>query len=49
MKITVKAKEVEIEMDDQNTESFNRYDSRVDFVIKIVKAMTDECLKLLDK
>ena len=47
MKISVKVKDIEIEMDDQNTESFNRYDTRVEFVIKIMKSMSEEAMKLL--
>lgn len=47
MKISVKVKDIEIEMNDENTESFNRYDTRVDFVIKIMKSITEEAMKLL--
>jgi hypothetical protein len=46
MKIRVKLKDIEIEMNDENTESFNRYDTRVEHVIKIIKSMSDEVLKL---
>jgi hypothetical protein len=46
MKIRVKLKDIEIEMDDKNTESFNRYDTRVDHAIKIIKTMSEEVLKL---
>jgi phage host-nuclease inhibitor protein Gam len=46
MKIHVRLNDIEIEMNDENTESFNRYDSRVDHVIKIIKSMTEEVLKL---
>ena len=33
-------------MTDENTESFSRYDTRVDNVIKIIKIMSEEVLKL---
>ena len=46
MKIRVKLKDIEIEMTDENTESFSRYDTRVDNVIKIIKIMSEEVLKL---
>lgn len=46
MKIRVKLKDIEIEMNDENNESFNRYDTRVDHVIKIIKSITEEVLKL---
>jgi hypothetical protein len=46
MKIRVKLKDIEIEMTDDNTESFSRYDTRVDHVIKIIKTMSEEILKL---
>jgi phage host-nuclease inhibitor protein Gam len=46
MKIRVKLRDIEIEMNDENTESFNRYDTRVDHVIKIIKSITEEVLKL---
>lgn len=46
MKIRVKLKHIEIEMNDENTESFNRYDTRVEHVIKIIKTMSEEVLKL---
>jgi hypothetical protein len=46
MKILVKLRDIEIKMDDKNTESFNRYDTRADNVIKIIKIMSEEVLKL---
>jgi len=49
MKISVRIKDVKIKINDENTESFNRYDTRVDFVIKIIKSMSDEATKLLNE
>ena len=46
MKIRVRLNDIEIEMNDENTESFNRYDSRVDHVMRIIKSMTEEVLKI---
>ena len=46
MKIKVRLKDIEIEMNDENTESFNKYDGRAENVIKIIKIMSEEVLKL---
>jgi hypothetical protein len=47
MKIIVKVKDVKIKMDDNTAEGFNRYDSRVGFVIEIIKSMSVEAVKLI--
>lgn len=49
MKIVVKVKDVKIKMDDNTSEGFNRYDSRVGFVIDVIKAMSLEAVKLLNE
>jgi hypothetical protein len=46
MQIKVRLKDIEIEMNDENTESFNKYDSRIDHVIKIIKTMSEEVIKI---
>ena len=47
MKILIKVKDVKIKMDDSNNDSFTKYDTRVEFVVKIIKSMSDEAIKLL--
>ena len=46
MEIKVRLKDIEIEMNDENTESFNKYDSRIEHVIKIIKTMSEEVIKI---
>jgi hypothetical protein len=47
MKIIVKIRDIKIKMDDQNTESFSKYDTRVEHILTTIKAMTEEAKSLL--
>ena len=46
MKIKVRLKDIEIEMNDENAESFNKYNNQVDKVIEIIKTMSEEVIKM---
>ena len=46
MKITIKVKNVIVKFDDNNNDSFSKFDTRVEHVIKTIKVMTEEALKL---
>ena len=47
MKITVKAKDIEITMCDDNNNSMVKYKDQNDEIIRTIKAMTSECINIL--
>jgi hypothetical protein len=47
MKISVKVKDIKIEMDDESTESIYKYTYGADIVNKIIKEMSNEAKELL--
>ena len=47
MKISVKVKDIEIEVNDSNSDTYVKYDTHTDLIIKIIKSMSEEATKLL--
>ncbi len=47
MKISVKVKDIEIEVNDSNSDTYVKYEAHTDLIIKIIKSMSEEATKLL--
>ena len=47
MKIIVKAKDVEIQINDEVSKEYNGYEYHVDNLIKVINLMTEEACKLI--